>query len=77
VERAWTGLRTEAPDGVPVCGFDPGTPGLLWLAGQSGYGFQTSAAMARAAADLLFDGAVGPWCSAETAAALDPVRFRR
>ncbi|KLU11218.1 FAD-binding oxidoreductase [Kocuria sp. SM24M-10] len=76
IERAWTGLRTESPDGVPVCGFDPEVPGLLWLAGQSGYGFQTSTAMARAAADLLGDGAVGPWCSRETAAALDPVRFR-
>lgn len=77
IERAWTGLRTEAPDGVPVCGPDPDVPGLLWLAGQSGYGFQTSTAMARAAADLLLDGAVGPWCSRDTAAALDPGRFRR
>ena len=77
IERAWTGLRTEAPDGVPVCGADADVPGLLWLAGQGGYGFQTSAAMARAAADVLLDGTVGPWCSRETAAALDPGRFRR
>ncbi|MFI7483709.1 NAD(P)/FAD-dependent oxidoreductase [Kocuria sp. M1R5S2] len=77
VVRAWTGLRTESPDGVPVCGFDPDVPGLLWLAGQSGYGFQTSSAMARAAADLLLEDAVGPWCSPGTAAALDPARFRR
>lgn len=77
IERAWTGLRTEAPDGVPVCGFDVAVPGLLWLAGQGGYGFQTSDAMARAAADLLLDGTVGPWCSRETAAALDPLRLRR
>ncbi len=76
IERAWTGLRTEAPDGVPVCGFDAAVPGVLWLAGQGGYGFQTSSAMARAAADLLLDGAVGPWCSRETAAAVDPGRFR-
>lgn len=76
VERAWTGLRTEAADGVPVCGPDPEVPGLLWLAGQSGYGFQTSTAMARAAADLLLEGAVGPWCTPATAAALDPARLR-
>lgn len=76
IERAWTGLRTESPDGVPVCGFDPDVPELLWLAGQSGYGFQTSAAMARAAADLLLDGAVDPWCSPGTVAALAPSRFR-
>lgn len=76
IERSWTGLRTAAADGVPVCGPDADVPGLLWLAGQSGYGFQTSTAMARAAADLLLDGAVGPWCSPGTAAALDPARFR-
>lgn len=75
IERSWTGLRTEAADGVPVCGFDAAAPGFLWLAGQTGYGFQTSSAMARAAADLLVEGAVGPWCTPGTAAALDPGRL--
>lgn len=77
VIRSWTGLRTEAADGVPVCGFDAKVPGLLWLAGQTGYGFQTSWGMARAASDLLVDGAVGPWCTPETVEALDPARFTR
>lgn len=50
VRRAWTGLRTEAADGIPVAGFDAEAPGFYWLAGQGGYGFQTSAAMAQLAA---------------------------
>lgn len=76
IRRAWTGQRTAAPDGVPVCGFDPTLPGFLWLAGQSGYGFQTSTALARAAADLLLEDLIGTWCTLETAEALDPARFR-
>lgn len=75
VQRAWTGLRTESPDGVPVVGPDPEVPGLFWLAGQSGYGFQTCSALARVATDLLVDGAVGDWCPAWAAQALDPRRF--
>ncbi|WP_324644633.1 FAD-dependent oxidoreductase [Pseudarthrobacter sp. LT1] len=50
IRRAWTGLRTEAADGVPVAGFDAEAAGFYWLAGQGGYGFQTSAAMAELAA---------------------------
>ena len=53
VSRAWTGLRTEAPDGVPVVGWDPVVPGLFWLAGQGGYGFQTSSGIAELAAGII------------------------
>lgn len=50
----WTGLRTLSPDTSPVVGFDDTVPGVYWLAGQGGYGIQTSAALAQvAAADLL------------------------
>ncbi|MEV7605447.1 FAD-dependent oxidoreductase [Paenarthrobacter sp. NPDC089322] len=59
VDRAWTGLRTEAADGVPVVGFDAEAPGFFWLAGQGGYGFQTSSAVAELAAALIL-GDVGP-----------------
>ena len=45
----WAGLRTFAPDRLPVCGFDPQVPGFFWLAGQGGFGLQTSPAMALAA----------------------------
>ncbi|MEX3510062.1 FAD-dependent oxidoreductase [Kocuria carniphila] len=72
VRKAWTGLRTEAPSGVPICGWDPQVSNFLWLAGQGGYGFQTSSAMARAATDLLVDGRIEDWLSADTAAALQP-----
>lgn len=75
VQRAWTGLRTESPDGVPVVGPDPRRQGLFWLAGQTGYGFQTSSALARLSTDLLVDGEVGDWCPTWAAQALDPDRF--
>jgi D-arginine dehydrogenase len=56
VRKAWTGLRTEAADGVPVVGFDAEAPGFFWLAGQGGYGFQTSSGIAELAAGLLLAG---------------------
>ncbi|MDI3193369.1 FAD-dependent oxidoreductase [Pseudarthrobacter sp. AL07] len=56
VRRAWTGLRTEVADGVPVAGFDAEAPGFYWLAGQGGYGFQTSSAMAELAAAQILAG---------------------
>ena len=59
VRRAWTGLRTEAADGVPVAGFDAEAPGFYWLAGQGGYGFQTSSAMAELAAGQILAGTPG------------------
>ena len=46
VRAAWAGLRTFAPDRVFVCGFDPRAEGFFWLAGQGGYGVQSSPAMA-------------------------------
>ncbi|CEA07571.1 Hydrogen cyanide synthase subunit HcnC precursor [Arthrobacter saudimassiliensis] len=70
VEHAWTGLRTEAPDGVPVAGYDADVPGFFWLAGQGGYGFQTSSALAEFAAHLLMGDEIDP----ATAAALAPTR---
>ena len=75
VRAAWTGLRTEASDGVPVVGYDH-TPGFFWLAGQSGYGFQTSLAFARLAADLLVDGTAGEWVTAQSVRDLAPDRLR-
>lgn len=72
VRKAWTGLRTEAPSGIPVCGWDPQASNFLWLAGQGGYGCQTSSALARAATDVLVDGQIGGWLRAETVTALQP-----
>ncbi len=53
VERRWAGLRTFAPDRLPVYGFDPAAPGFCWCAGQGGFGIQTAPAAARMAAGLV------------------------
>ncbi|WP_174291284.1 NAD(P)/FAD-dependent oxidoreductase, partial [Sphingomonas bacterium] len=46
VERRWAGLRSFAPDRVPVYGHDPRVPGFFWCAGQGGFGIQTAPAAA-------------------------------
>ena len=51
--HVWAGLRTFAPDGNLVNGFDAQIPGFYWVAGQGGYGIQTCAAMGEAAACLI------------------------
>ena len=51
VEHRWAGLRTFAPDRLPVYGF--AAPGFFWCAGQGGFGIQTAPAAARLAAALL------------------------
>ena len=53
VERSWAGLRTFAPDRLPVYGFDLDAPGFFWCAGQGGFGIQTSPAAAKLAASVL------------------------
>jgi D-arginine dehydrogenase len=50
---SWGGLRSFAPDGNPVCGFDAGAEGFFWLIGQGGYGIQTSPALGELAAALV------------------------
>ncbi len=67
VERRWAGLRTFAPDRVPVYGFDPTVPGLFWCAGQGGFGIQTAPAASTLAAALLLD--------REDLAPVDPGRY--
>lgn len=53
VERKWAGLRSFAPDRLPVIGFDVEAPGFFWLAGQGGVGIQTAPAVSRLAAALI------------------------
>ncbi len=55
VLRSWAGLRTFASDASPVVGYDGGTEGFFWLAGQGGYGIKTSPALSRACASLIRD----------------------
>jgi D-arginine dehydrogenase len=82
VVATWAGLRTFAPDGVPVAGWDAEVPGFLWLAGQGGYGIQTAPALARLAAALVRAGPTAPptglgiELDPTVAAALGPSRLR-
>ncbi len=69
----WAGLRTFAPDRVLVIGRDRREPAFVWLGGQGGYGFQTSAGASRLVADLV--AGRPPELAAETVAALAPARF--
>ncbi|UKA51234.1 FAD-binding oxidoreductase [Arthrobacter sp. FW305-123] len=75
VDRAWTGLRTEAADGIPVVGFDAEAPGFFWLAAQGGYGFQTSSAIAELAAALILGEVSDDSPVSRTAEQLSAVRW--
>jgi D-arginine dehydrogenase len=50
--RKWAGLRSFVADRVPVAGYAPDVEGFFWLAGQGGYGIETSAGLARSAVGL-------------------------
>ena len=72
------GLRTFTADKTPAVGFAPDAEGFFWLAGQGGYGIETSPALGEAAAALIVDGKL-PKRYAEagvTEADLRPDRFR-
>ena len=68
VERSWAGLRSFAPDRIPVYGFDPASPSFFWCVGQGGFGIQTAPAASRLAASLLLHG--------EHPAALDQINTK-
>ncbi len=53
VDHKWAGLRSFAPDRLPVIGPDPANPAFFWLAGQGGFGIQTAPAVARLGAAML------------------------
>ena len=53
VERSWAGLRSFAPDRLPVYGFDTRARGFFWCAGQGGFGIQTAPAAAKLGAAIL------------------------
>lgn len=75
VERKWAGLRSFAPDRLPVYGFDPRVEGLFWFAGQGGFGIQTAPAAARLAALLLLGKPRDAMTAALDPALYDPARF--
>ncbi|GAD49434.1 putative oxidoreductase [Caenibius tardaugens NBRC 16725] len=55
LEHKWAGLRSFAPDRLPIYGFDPRNRGFFWFAGQGGFGIQTAPAAARLAGQLLLN----------------------
>ena len=72
LEHKWAGLRSFAPDRLPVYGFDPASPRFFWFAGQGGFGIQTAPAAADLASRLLLGrppGEIDP-------APYSPVRLR-
>ncbi|MEI6096832.1 MAG: FAD-binding oxidoreductase [Alphaproteobacteria bacterium] len=70
---SWAGLRTFAPDRVLVIGRDVREPAFFWLAGQGGYGFQSSPAASQLVADLIAGQA--PQIEDGLVKALSPDRF--
>ena len=70
LERRWAGLRSFAPDRLPIYGFAPDAPGFFWCAGQGGFGIQTAPAAAALAASVLLG--LAPDTSV---AAIDPARY--
>ncbi len=70
----WAGLRTFSPDRVLVIGRDLDVPSFVWLAGQGGYGFQTSAAASQLVCDLV--GGRASVLPPKLIADLSPTRFR-
>jgi D-arginine dehydrogenase len=77
VAHSWAGLRTSAPDDLPVVGADPQVPGFSWLAGLGGYGVQLSPAVGRLLAAAVLDRDVPAGLPPEAAKALSPGRFAR
>ena len=73
IEHRWAGLRSFAPDRLPVVGFAPDAPGFFWLAGQGGAGLQTAPAVAAVVESLI---AGAPWAVPGVSAdELSPGRF--
>ena len=75
IHSKWAGLRTFTRDRHPAVGFAPDAEGFFWMAGQGGFGLQTSPAMAAIAESLI----VGePWPVPEIGAdSLSPGRFAK
>ena len=68
VERAWAGLRSFAPDRLPVYGFSDSDRGFFWCAAQGGFGIQTAPAAGKMASAMLLGD--------EAESAIDPAPYR-
>jgi D-arginine dehydrogenase len=77
IERKWAGLRSFVSDGCPVVGYDPSVSAFFWIAGQGGYGIETSPALGRLSANLAAGRGMPPDLAdfGVTAETLSPARF--
>jgi D-arginine dehydrogenase len=75
VERKWAGLRSFAPDRLPVYGPDPMVPGFFWFAGQGGFGIQTAPAAAKLASQAMLGLDPDSFTQAIDARVYNPARF--
>ena len=71
ISHSWAGLRSFAPDELPVIGHAAGAPGFVWAAGQGGYGFQTAPALSRIAESAVLGLPFPDDCAAAGLAAAD------
>jgi len=60
IAHSWAGLRSFTPDELPAVGFVPDTSGFFWFAGQGGYGFQTSPALAEIGTAMIVQRSLPP-----------------
>lgn len=75
IAHKWAGLRTFTSDRNPAVGFARDAEGFFWLAGQGGFGLQTSPAVGQIAASLVCG---TKWPLADVSAEdLSPNRFLR
>ena len=75
VERSWAGLRSFAPDRLPVYGFDSAVPSFFWCVGQGGFGIQTAPAASRLAAAVLLGEPPQATLSSIDSSLFSPSRF--
>lgn len=75
VERRWAGLRSFAPDRMPVYGHDPQGEGFFWFAGQGGFGIQTAPAAARLGSQVLLELGADGMTAGIDPSAYTPSRF--
>lgn len=77
IENKWAGLRSFVEDKSPVAGFSAEAEGFYWLAGQGGYGIQTSPALSDFAAAQILQQPVPAYIADEglQAASLAPARL--
>ena len=77
VERSWAGLRSFAPDRLPVYGFDSRARGFFWCAGQGGFGIQTAPAASALAASLVLGEEPQPFVAHIDPSIFSPKRFEK